>query len=200
MVKLYIEGGGDGRDLRDKCREAFSCFLLKAGFKGKMPRLVSCGSRKTAFDFFKTSVESGETCLLLIDSEDFITVTSPWEHLLNRKGDEFQKPANATDDHCHLMVVCMESWFFADKVALANYFGQGFTVNSLPKNQNIEQVPKNIIFSSLAQATLNCKTKEPYSKGSHSFDILMTISPDLVKNASPWAKRFLEKLEEFMNK
>lgn len=198
MVKLYVEGGGDYHSLRSRCRQGFRGFLEKAGFKGKMPRIVACGGRGAAYNRFKTCIESGEICLLLIDSEDMVSVASPWSHLANRSGDGFVKPNNANDDHCHLMVVCMESWFLADKVALSRFFGQGFTENSLPKNPNIEEIPKEQIFSSLQQATLNCKTKAPYGKGKHSFDILLKISPAFVSNASPWAKRFLEKLNSFM--
>jgi hypothetical protein len=197
-VKLYVEGGGDSDALRSRCREGFSSFLEKAGFKGRMPRIVACGGRRSSYDRFKTACESGDTALLLIDSEDHVSVASPWVHLANRTGDGFAKPQHATDDHCHLMVVCMESWFLADKGALARFFGQGFNANSLPKNTNIELVPKEDIYAGLQSATSNCKTKAPYGKGEHSFQILRLIAPDKINNASPWAKRFLEKLDILM--
>jgi hypothetical protein len=197
-VKRYVEGGGDSEALRSRCREGFRGFLEKAGFMGRMPRIVACGGRQAAYDRFKIACESDETGLLLLDSEDSVSVTSPWTHLTNRRGDGFTKPQNAMDDHCHLMVVCMESWFLADKEALSRFFGQGFTVNTLPQNTNIESVSKNDIYAGMQRATSTCKTKAPYGKGEHSFRILLLIAPDKVRNASPWAKRFLEKLDTFM--
>jgi NADPH-dependent glutamate synthase beta subunit-like oxidoreductase len=82
-VKLYVEGGGDSAQLHSRCREGFCKFLERAGFKGHMPRIVACGGRQTAYDCFKTACENNVTALLLIDSEDFVTTSSPWEHLAN---------------------------------------------------------------------------------------------------------------------
>ena len=47
-VKIYVEGGGDQAKLKRECRRAFSKFFEKAGFKGKMPRVVASGSRGSA--------------------------------------------------------------------------------------------------------------------------------------------------------
>ena len=74
-IKLYVEGGGDSEPLHSLCREGFSGFLENAGFKGHMPRIVACGGRQTAYDKFRRACESGETALLLIDSEDFVAVS-----------------------------------------------------------------------------------------------------------------------------
>jgi hypothetical protein len=109
--------------LRTRCREGFRGFLEKAGFEGNLPRIVACGGRRSAYDRFKTACDQGETGLLLIDSEDTVSVNSPWEYLASRPDDGFSKPPNVSDDHCHLMVVCMESWFLADKEALSEFFG-----------------------------------------------------------------------------
>jgi hypothetical protein len=68
----------------------------------------------------------------------------------------------------------------------------------LPKNTEIEQVSKQEIFEGLRRATSRCKTKALYEKSEHSFKILLLISPDKLKDASPWAKRFLDGLAEIM--
>ena len=71
-VKVYVEGGGDGRDLRTRCRKGFSAFFEKAGLAGRMPRVVACGSRESAFDRFRTAFaarKAGEFVALLVDSE-----------------------------------------------------------------------------------------------------------------------------------
>ena len=197
-VKLYVEGGGNRNSLRSGCREGFRKFL-ENGFKGRMPRVVACGSRRDTYEDFKTACEKGDRSLMLIDSEDFVTVgMSPWQHLANRQGDGFTKPPKASDEHCHFMVVCMESWFLADKEILARYFDQGFNEKSLPQNLSIEGIAKNNIFSGLKAATSDCKTKGQYEKGRDSFKILGLLTPDKISAASPWAKRFFDHLEVIM--
>ncbi len=45
MVKVYVEGGGDSKELRTRCREGFSKLVERAGFKDRMPKFVACGGR-----------------------------------------------------------------------------------------------------------------------------------------------------------
>lgn len=71
-VKVYVEGGGDGKSLHIKCREGFRKLFEKAGFKGRMPATRACGGREAAYDDFKTAVEHAgddEYPMLLVDSE-----------------------------------------------------------------------------------------------------------------------------------
>ena len=203
MVKIYLEGGGDAASLKAECRQGFSKFFESAGFKGKMPRVVACGSRNDAFDSFCTAISQGKFAFLLVDSEDAVVAThqqgnsdqwKPWDHLKQR--DNWNKPANATDVHCHLMVQCMEAWFIANHQNLADFFGQGFKQNKLPHAANsIESVSKQQLYTALANATKNCQ-KGVYGKGSHSFKLLAMINPTNVTTASPWAKRMLDTLKE----
>jgi len=197
-VKLYVEGGGDSEALHAECRQGFRTFLEKAGFKKRMPRIVACGGRRAAYDRFRTACGSNETALLLIDSEDFVMEKSPWQHLAKRPGDGFAKPENVADDHCHLMVVCMESWFLADKEALARFFGTGFKATALPQNPNVEAARKEDIYARLERATARCEKRGPYGKGKHSFKILCLVAPDKAREASPWAKRFVDTLAKIM--
>ena len=128
-VKLYVEGGGGGNNqkkskkLMSRCRKGFASFIEKAGLKGKMPRIVPCGGRDMAlkveavtgwnldpvvrFKFKAALSQSNETALLLVDSEEPVKLTVPWQHLKDRDG--WNRPAGATDDQCHLMVQVMES-------------------------------------------------------------------------------------------
>ena len=195
VVKLYVEGGGDSDRLHRRCREGFQVFLEKAGFKGNMPRIVACGGRQKAYDRFRTACSANETALLLIDSEEKVCVSSPWAHLQKEK---FDAPVNAGDTHCHLMVVCMESWFLADKEALSQFFGQGFNAGTLPRSENVETISKQEIYEGLQRASLHCKTKSPYGKGEHSFVLLLKVDPEKVAAASPWAARFLKELKQIM--
>ena len=82
-ITIFVEGGGHGR-LRKECRMGFRTFLEKAGFQGRMPQIVPCGSRDIAYDQFKTAYEENENCLLLVDAEESITEGhTPWQHLQN---------------------------------------------------------------------------------------------------------------------
>lgn len=199
MVKVFVEGGAKG-SLKAKCREGFTKFFEKAGLKGKMPRIVACGSRSHAYNDFCTALaqaKSNDVIVLLVDSESPVTVSEDqvWQHVLHREGDKWQQPVGAEPEHLHFMVECMEAWFMADKNCLAAYFGQGFDVGKLPKQSNIEKIAKIDLYAGLENATKNCKTKSCYGKGSHSFDILCKIDASKVVSASNYAKRLLNHLK-----
>ena len=198
MVKVFIEGGGDSEALHSELRRGFAAFFVKAGCKGKMPKIVAGGGRDHTFDRFQTAVTNGERAVLLVDSEELVVENceSPWQHFQKRTGDQhWTKPQNASNDDAHLMVCCMESWFLADRDTLRRYFGQGFNENVLPNENNpIESISKQTILDGLKNATRHCKTKIPYAKGEHSFVLIGRIDPAKVELASPWAKKLLEKL------
>jgi hypothetical protein len=213
-VKVFVEGGGDSAALKTACRQGFSEFLRRAGLAGHMPRIVACGGRNDAYDAFCTAIKNSEPAMLLVDSEEAVVniaqpgVASqqeardawlPWQHLQQRKGDGWIKPADSTDTDCHLMVQCMESWLLADRNALQAFFGPGFKVAQLPaESRSIETIPKQNMYDALANATSDCKTKAPYGKGEHSFKLLARIDPVKVTAASPWALRFIEQLQKTM--
>jgi hypothetical protein len=196
-VRIYVEGGGDGKLLRSKCRKGFSEFFQQANFAGRMPRIVACGRRNKAYeDFCYAFSQSNPTdfIILLVDSEGPVSKT-PWEHLKSTDG--WIEPARASDDNAHLMVQCMEAWFLAEKKVLQDYYGQHFSEVSLPANPNIEQIPKDDILKGLSNATRNT-TKGEYDKGDHSFAILARISPSLVKDAAPHCKRLIILLDSIL--
>ena len=189
-VKLYVEGGG--KSLKAECRKGFTKFLEKAGLQGMMPRVLPYGSRERTYDGFRIARNAGDaSAMLLVDSERPVTEAGPWQHLNSTNG--WDRPAGTTDDQCHLMVQVMESWFLADQAALELFYGQGFRSQALPANPNIEQVPKQDVLDRLAQATRDTG-KGSYKKGSLSFEILEKLDPSKVRNASPYADRFLSAL------
>ena len=196
-VKIYVEGGGDSNQLKRKCRRGFSRFFEKAGCKGKMPRIIACGSRNNTFGDFCTAIKNSATDeypILLVDSEDPVIARhhdKPWAHLKSR--DDWSQPANSTDQQAHLMVQCMENWFLADPNCLKEFFGQNFQETALPGNQAIETISKQQVFSALKQATRHTR-KGKYGKGAHSFNILENLDPRKVQNASPWAKKLIDRL------
>lgn len=198
--KLFVEGGGNHNDaLKTECRRAFTALLEKAGFKGRMPRIVACGGRLNAYEQFCTAIANGEGAILLVDSEAPVKTENPWQHVAQRPGDEWDQPAGATEDHLHLMVQCMESWILSDRRALREYFGQGFQENALPATGRIpEDIRKLDLYNCLEQATRKTRTKGTYDKGSHSFKLLAIADPGLVRKAGGWAERFFATLDTLM--
>jgi len=198
-VKIYVEGGGNTNALKTKCRQGFSEFFRKAGLEGRMPRIVASGSRQAAYGDFCTALNKAgadEFIILLVDSEAPVAQNhgdAPWSHL--RAQDSWDKPAQATDDNAHLMAQCMEAWFVADRATLRAFFGQGFNENALQANPNVEEIPKQDLYAALDNASRNSQ-KGRYGKGRHSFDILTRIDPERVMDASHWAKRLIETLQE----
>jgi len=203
-VKLFVEGGGNTAALKAECRKGFTTFITKAGIS-RRPKVIASGSRQNAYKDYCTAIRNGEQALLLVDSEDPISAAheqgtiddfKPWEHLKTRVGDGWSKPQNADDADCHLMTQVMESWFIADRDALKKFFGPDFNSNQLPSTATpIEKVSKDTLFSALRKATASLGSRRQYGKGKHSFKILAQIDPALVTKASPWAKRFIEKLK-----
>jgi len=197
--RLFVEGGGDDNEaLKTECRRGFRKLLEKAGLEGRMPRIVACGGRKAAYDQFCTSMNKAaadDVAVLLVDAEDKVTETSPWKHVEQREGDHWKKPGGATDDDLHLMIECMESWFLADKEALAEFFGQGFREASLPANPKVEEISKSDIYNGLRSASKNTQ-KGAYGKGSHSFKVLALVDPAKVREAAPSADRLFEHLDK----
>ena len=190
-VNLYVEGGGEGK-LKSRCRKAFSTFIKNAGLGGRMPKIIPCGRRDRAYAKFKAAHVRNKETALLVDAEAPVGNAKPWQHLKNRDG--WDRPMGATDDQCHLMVEVMESWFLADRGALAAFYGQRFREQALPQNPNIEQVTKQDVLGSLESATRNT-TKGSYSKGKHSFEILGNLDPARVMDVSNHAKRFIDVLQ-----
>jgi hypothetical protein len=207
-VKLFVEGGGDSDELHRECRKGFRLFLEAAGLRGAMPRIVACGSRQSAYDDYCTAIRNDESAVLLVDSEapvadgsvtdvKSIEAWRPWVHLKAR--DNWDKPVNADDRDCHLMVELMEAWFLADASSLKAYYKQGFNEKALLAQTDIEAVSKANVISSLEKATRKT-LKGTYSKGGHSFEILAGLDPQAVTSKSPWAKRFVELLTRKMHK
>jgi hypothetical protein len=217
-VKLFVEGGGSGQSFRTECRAAFNSFLQKSELTGHMPRIIACGSRNNAYDDYRTALNNGEDALLLVDSEGPVVPPQnddsydaadpktwrPWHHLKqhadskDRRIDNWDKPQNAREEDCHLMVQFMESWFLADIEALKDYYGAGFNERSFSgQTPDIENIAKAKVEDLLCKATANTK-KGQYSKGKHSFEILQRIDPYKVMKQSPWARRFVTLLSEKM--
>ncbi|WP_069472653.1 DUF4276 family protein [Candidatus Marithrix sp. Canyon 246] len=196
-VHIYVEGGGDQNLTLTKCRRGFSQFFKKIVPSGYQPKIIACGSRMQAYNRFCTAIVQYRDvlCILLVDSEAPVADNhGSWRHL--KVIDNWNPPSSATDDNAYLMVQCMESWFLADRKTLAEFYGQGFNLNALPKQQNIEKIAKNDLNQGLDAATRHTKTKGKYHKVRHGFDILAKIDPQKVAQVSKHAKRLFNLLSQ----
>ena len=189
MVTIFLEGGGKGKDAQSQCRKGFRELLERCGFKGRMPRLVACGSRSEAYNRFERAFErasDGDIIMLLVDSECTVKdINRTWEHL--RRRDKWQNPSGAADEVVLLMTTCMETWIVADRATLRQHFGRRLRESDLPALDDLEIRNRQVVMSRLERATRNCTA--PYAKGPKSFAVLGKLNPDVLEQHLPSFKR-----------
>jgi hypothetical protein len=191
-VRLYVEGGGDSKELVERCQRGFRKLIERSGFTGRMPRIISCGSRQNAYDSFKTAVGDGVGFpMLLVDSEEPLN-RATWDHLQHRDG--WHRPVGVEDDQAQLMVACMETWIMAGASVLRRLFGSCLHVNALFPPQAIETRPCREVLDRLEQATRDCGREKSYAKGRRSFQILAELDPAELR-VLPSFQRFVEALD-----
>ncbi len=194
-IKIYIEGGGDRRQLRSEMRQGFQALFQSAGLSGKLPSVVASGSRNEAYNDYQIALKnqkSNEIVILLVDSEEKVASLAKWEHLKNR--DDWELSSH-DEESIFLMVECMESWFLADKDGLEKFFGNKFDKSKLPQNTNYESIDKKTLYNGLKNATKQT-SKGEYGKGSHSFKILTYLDGNKIKNHGKYSKEFFKYLED----
>jgi hypothetical protein len=123
--------------------------------------------------------------LLLVDSEDFVRVSSPKQHLIARDNWDL---SGINEENTHLMVQVMESWIIADIEALANFYGQKFNRNAIPPSNNVEQIAKADVESALKNATKSTQKGE-YHKINYDPNILAIVDVSIVRNKSAYCDR-----------
>ena len=197
MVKavVYLEGGGDSKDLKVRCREGFRKLFESSSFKQRMPRLVACGGRNNAFDDFKTAFHGNKDryVAMLIDSESPVKdAESPWAHLYEHDG--WTRPEDAEDGQVFFMTTCMETWLVADRDTLKDHYGSNLKISALPPLVNVEQRDRHDIQKGLVQATRSCSNS--YAKGRRSFELLGKISPARIREFLPSFRRMERILKE----
>ena len=140
---LYVEGGGEGKDLRARFRKGWRTFFDKEGVAART-KIVRGRGRQQTFNRFVAAVRDrrGDALpLLLVDSEGPVrSGHSPWQHLLARDG--WQKPDEADDCQAFLMVQFMETWFLADKDGLRRYLAKRSETGRSGSGRNWRRYPK----------------------------------------------------------
>lgn len=196
-IRLYVEGGGDGRDTKALLREGFAGFLrdLKAVARENKVNwsIVACGSRNATRDNFLTALETHRDAfnILLVDAEGPVS-KPPKQHLEERDG--WKDLAGVDNEACHLVAQMMEAWFIADREALANFYGQGFNINSIPGNPDVERIEKKDLETALSNATRHT-SKKKYEKIQHGAKLLALIDVTKVRKSATHCNRLFEVLE-----
>lgn len=195
-AKIYIEGGGDSKELHVRCRQAFRQLIEKCGFAGRMPQLVACGGREMTFDDFRAAhahARAGDFIAMLVDSEEHVAaVDQPWAHLA--RSDGWTRPKDADDDQVLLMTTCMETWIICDRQTLATFFGDCLQVTALPSLHDVESRSRGAVHDSLVRATRTCKAG--YVKGTRSFEVVGRLNPAALRQHLPSFVRFERVLKE----
>lgn len=198
-IRVYVEGGGDGRNTKQLLRRGFSSFLkglVQIACKKQIKwDIIVCGSRNNAFRDFNNALQDHPDAfnVLLVDSEAPVS-KPPWEHLKSR--DNWDSPG-IDDKHCYLMVQTMEAWFIADIETLKKFYGQGFKENSMPRDLNVERIDKDSLESRLKVATRNT-SKGEYQKIQHASKLLELLDVAKVRNAAPNCDRLFTTLTQIM--
>ena len=102
-VTVYVEGGGNVRATKKRCRQGFSALFRKAGLSGLMPRIFAAGGRDDAWRDFRTALAgAGEDdfIVLLVDSEAPVADgRTSWDHL--REHDNWSQPDQSAEQNAH---------------------------------------------------------------------------------------------------
>lgn len=186
--RIYIEGGGDSKELQVRCREGFRRLIKACGNDLELPRLIACGGRNSTYDSFRTAHQNaihGDYIAMIVDSEDPVSDhEKAWDHL--EKRDKWERPKGAMDEQVLLMVTCMESWIAYDRVTLRDHYGAKFQENALPPQHNMESRHRHDVQNKLEHSTRNCKNK--YLKGKRSFTIFGKLNPDALSSLASFAR------------
>jgi hypothetical protein len=179
---LYLEGGGDSKELHARCREGFRKLLERSSLQGRVPRLTACGGRDQAFrDFVRAqnAAARGDYIALLVDSEDPVAdIEQTWAHLAQRDG--WPRPSGACDEQVLLMVTCMETWLVADRGALRRHYGVQLQETALPPLPDLETRGRHLVQTALAKGT-----RGGYRKGAESFKLLGELDPEALAASLP---------------
>jgi Domain of unknown function (DUF4276) len=195
-IRLYVEGGGDGKETKARMRQGLHAFLQKIVDLARSQRvkwqIIACGPRSKAFSVFEIALATHPEAynILLVDAEGPV-YTPPWLHLQNRDN---WRVSGVADQHCHLMVQTMEAWLIVDREALARFYGAGFGEGALPRHANVEHIDKSTLVSALQAATRHT-SKGEYHKIRHGCVLLAQLESTKVRRAAPHCERLFTTLE-----
>jgi hypothetical protein len=196
-VRLYVEGGPRGANAEGlrEIRKAFKQHFERIDSRLASMEVVAKGSTDQTIKGYVEGVRqfSSESAVaLLVDSETPVSVGDAAKHL-EAKLDSRNVPT-AARKNIFLMVQCFEAWLVTDAAVLEKCFGNKLRSNALPKNPDVEAVPKADIFVALRDAIKPTPAKR-YNKVRHGAQILAVLSPVRVGERASHARdlhRFLQ--------
>lgn len=195
-TSIYLEGGGDSKELHIRCRAGFRKLLENCGFTGRLPHLTACGGRNATFDDFQTAhtaKRGSKFVAMLIDSEEpLLDLHAAWQHL--HRYDDWNEPAGASDEQVLFMTTCMETWIVSDRKALTTHYGGKLQNSALPALNDLESRSRQEVQEKLAHATRSCTNS--YNKGKRSFEILGKLSRTELEKHLPSFRRVMRILEK----
>jgi hypothetical protein len=184
-IRIYFEGD---RALKP----GFHQFLgeLRVLARAKRCQLSLIDTRATPLEDLQDGIRANPHAwsILLMDSDGPVD-----RERLTRLG--LSRPAR---DSVFWMVQVMESWFLADKDALARFYGPRFLPKALPQNPQVEKIPKADALRGLKDATRR-SSKGPYHKTQHAPALLALIDPARVRQAAPHCKRLFDGVTRRLN-
>jgi hypothetical protein len=180
-IRIYFEGD-------DQLRMGFHRFLGLDGMRGKC-RIQAVAAHGDPIGEYRIAQRKHPESvnILLLDSEQALDGTGLRE----------RQVAGFPPDRIFWMIELMESWFLADREALKRYYKQGFQESSLPRNPEVEKIPKEDVLQGLTEATKNTRKKR-YHKTKHAPWILQVIDRDAIRERAPQCKRLLEALSGWL--
>ncbi len=116
------------------------------------------------------------------------------EQPLDGTGQRQQQLAEFQNEQIFWMAELMEAWFLADRQTLKEYCDdEHFHESSLPRNREVERIPKRDVIAGLKNATRNTR-KGSYHKTKHAPKILEMIDPRKVATSALQCRRLFEVL------
>ncbi len=195
---IYLEGGGDSKELHARCREGFRKLLEHCAFQGRMPRFVACGGRDAVFNDFKLAHNgrlAGYVAMWIDSEEPMANRYAAWQHLRTvTTVPTWAPPEGAEDNQVLFMTTCMETWLVADRAALREHFGGKLQDSGLPPLRALESRDRHDVQDKLIHATRNCSNA--YAKGKRSFEILGKLTPATLRLHLPSFVRICRILDE----
>ena len=185
-VRVYIEGGAEGRQADSDFRRAWKKFLnglhelARDNGYNSLEIVRGKGRADTFRRFTKREAKyPSDLCVLLADAETKVPENARlWDVVAQRPGDNWHRPSWATERHLYLMVHFVETWILTDQDALQMFFKRGFNRKPLPTT-NLETRSKDEINQALKKATQG-SSKGTYKHG-QAHEIIEIIDPDRVK-------------------
>lgn len=181
-VRVYIEGGAEGRVADSAFRKGWKKFLIdlhqtaRANGYHSLEIIRGRGRAETFRRFTKhKSQYPNDLCVLLVDSETQVPEgANVWDVVKRRAGDNWSRPSWASEQHLYLMVAFVETWLLTDQEALQKFFKRGFDVTPLPTD-DLEKRSKADINRALGQATKRCGSG--YYRHGQAHEIIEYVNP-----------------------